>query len=116
MGKFNLRYKIILMMLFIGEIVFLPLTYAEQGMFLMPQPERIVSTEKSASLKEGLLTKAKGSLKEQSLPFILLGTIVEAQPEKSLAVIKDISLQKQGIYRLGEKILGYQIVRILRAR
>lgn len=54
--------------------------------------------------------------KQEVFPFRLMGTVVELNPGKSLAVIKDLRTQKQGIYRIGDKFDGSQILIIVRGR
>ncbi len=46
----------------------------------------------------------------------LLATAVETDATKSIAVIKDKSSGKQGLFRVGDKILNYQIARIMRGK
>ncbi len=46
----------------------------------------------------------------------LLGTVIETDPAKSIAVIKNLHSKTQGTYKVADKILGYQIVNILRGR
>ena len=48
--------------------------------------------------------------------FKLLGTILESNPGNSFAVIKDSDSERQGIYKIGNKVLGYQIAKILRGQ
>ncbi len=57
-----------------------------------------------------------GTKESASLPFKLLGTILESDRTKSIVVIRDLSSTKQGSYKIGEKILGYQIVGIMRGK
>ncbi len=44
----------------------------------------------------------------------LLGTIVESDSTRSLAVIKNKSSEQLEFYKIGDKLLGYQVARILR--
>ncbi len=56
-------------------------------------------------------------VKEESLDsFKLLGTIFESEPRNSFAVIKNMDSEKQGIYRIGNQIFGYQVAKILRGQ
>jgi len=60
---------------------------------------------------------ASEGVKEESLDSVkLLGTILESNPGNSFAVIKDSDSEKQGIYKIGNKVLGYQIAKILRGQ
>ena len=57
-----------------------------------------------------------GNKESASLPFKLLGTILESDQTKSIAVIRNMRSAKQGAYKVGDKILGYQIVKIMRGK
>lgn len=85
--------------------------YAEQNTAWMPMANSIVSVDKSTPTQKFLV-----ETKESNLPVILLGTIVESKPADSLAVIKETTSQKQRVCKVGEQILSYQIVKILRAQ
>lgn len=55
---------------------------------------------------------------KDSLPLLLMATVLSAQANRSLAVIRDLSSQnkKQRTYRVKDKISGYQIVNISRGK
>ena len=50
------------------------------------------------------------------LPFGLLGTIVESDSTKSIAVIQNVDSKKQGVYKIADKILGYEVIKIKRGK
>ena len=53
---------------------------------------------------------------KEPLPFKLLGTVVESDSTKSLAVIQNIDTLKQGTYKVIDKVLDYQLTKIMRGR
>lgn len=53
---------------------------------------------------------------KESLSMKLLGTVVGKNSKKSIAIIEDTQSQKQSSYRITDKVLGYQIVKILRGQ
>lgn len=57
-----------------------------------------------------------GAGNKKSPGLRLLGTVIEGDPAKSIAVIKNLYLQKQGVYKTLDKIAGYQIIKILRGQ
>ena len=52
----------------------------------------------------------------QGPPFRLMGTVIEKDQERSIAVIKETTSEKQANYKIGDKISDYQIIKILRGR
>lgn len=50
------------------------------------------------------------------LPLKLLGTIIEPDLEKSAAVIVNQLSHKQGVYKVSDKVIDYQIVKIARGK
>ncbi len=49
-------------------------------------------------------------------PFRLLGTLMESEPNKSIAVIKDLKSGRQSNYKIADNISGYKIIKIVRAK
>jgi type II secretion system protein C len=47
-------------------------------------------------------------------PLRLLGTVMDSDCRQSIAVIMNLRSDKQGIYRAGNRILDYQVARIMR--
>lgn len=64
--------------------------------------------------REGKEESAFLSVKKEPLPLVLLGTIIEADPQKSSAVIFNQNTQRQEIFKVSDKVLDYQIFKILR--
>lgn len=59
---------------------------------------------------------AKDITDKELLSLELLGTVIESDSTKSIAVIKNLHSKTQGAYKVQDKILGYQIADILRGR
>lgn len=57
-----------------------------------------------------------GPIKRLEPPLKLLATLSDKDPNQSIAVIKHLGFNTQGIYKALDKISGYQIVRIRRGR
>ena len=91
--NFRLSYLKVLIVIFIGSIVFV---------------SKISATQNQSESQEEIIT-SNSSLR-------LLGTIMESDPTKSIAVIKNLFSQRQGIYKVTDKILDYQIIKIMRGR
>lgn len=70
----------------------------------------------SSNNKHSKIEESGKLAQKESLSMKLLGTIVEKNSEKSMAIIKDMQSQKQSNYRTADKVLGYQIVKILRGQ
>lgn len=59
---------------------------------------------------------AKDQTREPLLPLVLLATVLGRNPQDSLAVIRDMALKRQVVYKIGETISGYQLTDIKRGR
>ncbi|MFH1413956.1 MAG: PDZ domain-containing protein [Candidatus Omnitrophota bacterium] len=59
---------------------------------------------------------ASGQIHANQLSFTLIGTVIESNPRgESLAIIEVVPEGLQRPYRIGERVCGYQIVKIKRA-
>jgi type II secretion system protein C len=73
-----------------------------EAMAAVVKEEPAAATEKPAILRE----------EEQALALELLGTAI-SNPKEPIAFIKDLQLDKQGIYRLGSKVQDAKVVKIV---
>ena len=69
--------------------------------------KELANTDPALSLSNEVAQKER-------IPYKLIGTLIESDPAKSVAVLQDIHTAKQGVYKIADELAGYQIVKIIR--